>query len=249
MNIFEKISLLIIVFILFICILILIIASKQEKIYKFKYPLLQDISNLQKIRQNNLEKISFEGSEQLYNISLNSVWSLKTHPYWTPLEPQILPFLSFSHKKDNNILQLGKVPDLGFEKYIEEGNTKLLINSILRSKKKNEIRSYTKGSKIHSPDIVDNILRVTKEHPYITFIAPIHPSPDWFIGVSNIQLYFPQTGWVEEIKIPVQIYDAGTDDGIDFTSNNINTKSSAGIQYLTIPSTLPIAYLTIRQAK
>lgn len=49
------------------------------------------------------------------------------------------------------------------------------------------------------------------------------PSPDWFTGITNVNLY-EDNRWVKERTIEAYAYDAGTDDGIEYTSKNKETK-------------------------
>ena len=53
----------------------------------------------------------------------------------------------------------------------------------------------------------------------------IAPSPDWFVSINSLNLRnASNTAWKDSFTIDVFIYDAGTDDGTDYTSaNNPNT--------------------------
>ena len=49
----------------------------------------------------------------------------------------------------------------------------------------------------------------------------IFPSPDWFLGISNVDMCDPITGeWREEYSRNLLPYDSGTDDGTSFESPN-----------------------------
>ena len=47
----------------------------------------------------------------------------------------------------------------------------------------------------------------------------VAPSPDWFVGVSGLPL-FENGQWVEERRIDLVPWDAGTDSGTTFESRN-----------------------------
>ena len=49
------------------------------------------------------------------------------------------------------------------------------------------------------------------------------PSPDWFVGVSNVSLC-AGGDWVEELRLAGTVYDAGTDNGLTFTAPNWETQ-------------------------
>ena len=48
----------------------------------------------------------------------------------------------------------------------------------------------------------------------------IYPSPDWFVGISGFELCLANGSWVEEKKINLYPYDAGTDSGPTYISPN-----------------------------
>ena len=49
----------------------------------------------------------------------------------------------------------------------------------------------------------------------------IFPSPDWFLGISNVDMCDPMTGeWRENLTRNLFPYDSGTDDGTSFESDN-----------------------------
>jgi metal-dependent HD superfamily phosphatase/phosphodiesterase len=49
----------------------------------------------------------------------------------------------------------------------------------------------------------------------------IAPSPDWFIGIRDVNLYAGNT-WVNKLEFDLKLYDSGTDTGVRFDSNNAN---------------------------
>ena len=51
----------------------------------------------------------------------------------------------------------------------------------------------------------------------------IAPSPDWFVGVEDVNLINSNNEWIEETEIFLESYDAGTDSGTTFTSPDMNT--------------------------
>ncbi len=49
------------------------------------------------------------------------------------------------------------------------------------------------------------------------------PSPDWFVGLHNFQLY-DGSNFIGDITVDAVLYDAGTDSGVSYTSGNIDTQ-------------------------
>ncbi|XP_042888720.1 uncharacterized protein LOC122264087 [Penaeus japonicus] len=60
---------------------------------------------------------------------------------------------------------------------------------------------------------------VDGNHSRISLASKIVPSPDWFVGVDSFELC-EGGNWVDNVKIQVDPLDAGTDNGLTFTSPN-----------------------------
>ena len=69
---------------------------------------------------------------------------------------------------------------------------------------------------------------VTKEHPAITLVTMVGPSPDWFLGCDAFPLL--QNGvWIDSVTIPLVVWDAGTDGGDNFASFNEDLNPHPGL--------------------
>lgn len=72
--------------------------------------------------------------------------------------------------------------------------------------------------------------QVDASHPYVSLIAQIYPSPDWFIGVQDFDLCNRTGGdWFVRKRKTLFPYDAGTKSGSSFYSGNNSTPSSKNI--------------------
>lgn len=61
-------------------------------------------------------------------------------------------------------------------------------------------------------------VNVDCKHPFITGLAMIAPSPDWFVQISNVNMYSRRFRKFRHHRFGYLIaYDAGTDDGREFT--------------------------------
>ena len=86
------------------------------------------------------------------------------------------------------------------------------------------------------PQRTSNVVEfnVDSVRPLVSVIAKISPSPDWFIGVHDLDLCNRTNGkWVDTRQVkPVYPYDAGTDNGREFTSSE-DRPSSADISRIS----------------
>ena len=57
--------------------------------------------------------------------------------------------------------------------------------------------------------------------PCVSFAQAILPSPDWFVGFAGVCAVDAETGeWLDEVRFSSAAFDAGTDDGDDYTSED-----------------------------
>ena len=70
---------------------------------------------------------------------------------------------------------------------------------------------------------------MTETFHLITLVSMIAPSPDWFMAINSLDLRNAEnTAWKSSFSVDVFVYDAGTDDGPNYTSPN-NANSPVGI--------------------
>jgi hypothetical protein len=65
----------------------------------------------------------------------------------------------------------------------------------------------------------------------VSFASMLGPTPDWFVGVNNINLY-ANNRWIADTTINLYVYDAGTEDGDIFGYNNPATTPQQNIHLL-----------------
>ena len=67
-------------------------------------------------------------------------------------------------------------------------------------------------------------IELTAAHPLVTLTSMIGPSPDWFVGVSGLSLLDDEQAWRAERRVALFPYDAGTEDGTEFSLSNPDTR-------------------------
>ena len=72
-------------------------------------------------------------------------------------------------------------------------------------------------------------VEVTTDHPLVTLLSMIGPSPDWFVGVSGLSLQDDSGHWVDRHVLDLYPYDAGTEEGAEFSLNNPATSPQVAI--------------------
>jgi len=68
-----------------------------------------------------------------------------------------------------------------------------------------------------SPGMVTESFTITESYPLVTLVSMLAPSPDWFVGVTRLNLR--ENGeWVPVKVVDLLVHDAGTDSGISYGS-------------------------------
>ena len=88
---------------------------------------------------------------------------------------------------------------------------------------------------------------LTTEHPRLTLLTMVAPSPDWFVGVSGLPLLNSDGHWLRSHEVHLYPWDAGTEDGSEFSLDNLATTPQGTIESIRGTgkfSTEPIASLS-----
>lgn len=86
-----------------------------------------------------------------------------------------------------------------------------------------DIRTIIKARGIAYPNIngrTNAAFRVDAHHHLVSLVSQIDPSPDWFVGVSGLELCLLNCSWVESRVIDLFPWDAGTDSAPSYESPN-----------------------------
>jgi hypothetical protein len=164
-----------------------------------------------------------------YNIEFVADWSTTTHPDNYPGGAHFSPFVTYSHngEVEAQIYQTGQEASSGVEDMAETGSTGILnqeINMLINS---NLAFQKTQGNLFNSPGTDSAELEFTQDYSYLTFVSMIAPSPDWFVSVTTN--LFNGNDWIDAVELELITYDAGSDSGETFTSQNIDTQPKESI--------------------
>jgi hypothetical protein len=134
----------------------------------------------------------------------------------------------------------------------ETGGTTILRNEI--SAAGSQVRDTLSGAGLGvSPgQVTISAFTVSHSHPLVTLVSMIAPSPDWFVGVHGLPLVDDQGKWRDEVIVILYPYDAGSDDGVDYTAADVEPVTHHPITRISgqFPfSSEPIGTFTFRRVK
>ncbi|EFA01634.1 spondin-1 [Tribolium castaneum] len=162
--------------------------------------------------------------EAKYEIAFQGMWTRNTHPkdypsnMWTT---KLGDVIGASHKFGKAFWNYSEVASDGLKLLAEEGDTSLLENELKEMVKTDDIRTIIKARELPYPNITGTsytVFRVDKDNHLISLVSKITPSPDWIVGVANLELCLQNCSWVQSRNLNLYPWDVGTDDGTTYQS-------------------------------
>ena len=191
---------------------------------RFEMPLHTVVLNGESVMLDSFIAIPFLPDEKgEYSITFESSWSAETHPLDFPGNPHFSPIIGAYHREDFVFWEEGGLATPGIKELAETGRRVLFTEEILAVVDTDDANVLLWGGGIPvSPGSVTITFTAHRDFHYVSLASMIAPSPDWFTGVSGLNL-FEGDDWSERIEIDLYLYDAGTDSGLTYTASNAAT--------------------------
>ncbi len=164
------------------------------------------------------------GNTARYTVTFNALWSAATHPTNIPSNPHFSRLIGATHNEVVSFWKPGGFATAGIESMAETGGISLLTDEIENAISTGNACSVITGSGVNpSPGSVSVTFTVGSDRPLVTLTTMVAPSPDWFLGVQGLSLVDENGDWVSDLTVDLFVYDAGTDSGVSFTSEDNDT--------------------------
>jgi hypothetical protein len=160
-------------------------------------------------------------NEATYEVTFNLNWNETNFPTDYPENAHFSRLVGWSHSETASYLNVGTESTEGIRLMAEGGYTSPMDEEINVLIDQGEGLDLFVGNNLSSG--VGEIkleVKVTKDFPSITLATMMAPSPDWFIASINQSMLNENDDFTEIMVIQAEVYDAGTDDGLTFTSLN-----------------------------
>lgn len=154
-----------------------------------------------------------------YQVTFTSAWLPDAYPAGYPSTAHFSPLLGAAHASHLSFWAPGRSASAGIQAMAERGTTSPLYSefSVLDS----DPSSFGSGT-FEAPWLDSVTLTLTAARPLVTLVTMLAPSPDWFVGLHDVDIRvngtFPNRAVVE-----APAYDAGTDSGATYTAANLAT--------------------------
>ena len=202
-----------------------------------------------------------------YSLNFTGLWSPETHPRDFPTQRYIVHWSNIvgaSHDKFYSPWKYGEYASRGVKEVCEFGYPSTMEKEI--QQQTGHVRTIVKTPPIwwREPHGVKGFLEarfsVDKDRHLFTFLTMLGPSPDWCVGISNLDLCSSNCTWKNEVNLELLPWDAGTDDGISYMSKNAKSEPQQRIHNITnnfpnnaaspfygVAPVPPLARLTLRR--
>lgn len=171
-----------------------------------------------------------------FRLTITSNWNQVDH-LSVPGSAHFSPVVVASHNSNYSVFAPGSKATSGFELVAEIGNASRLRREIRDEMRKGNVGDLvvTSNQFVLQEPVQTLDITVSKDHPYISLVSMIAPSPDWVIGIASTKLYTKEAGFCETIITKdLFAYDAGTEEG-DFGGNfSLNNSATSPIESLSL---------------
>lgn len=170
-----------------------------------------------------------------YVVQFDTAWSQSTHPQDFPSNPHFSGLIGATHDARVRFWVPGQNASDGIRQMAERGSKSPLSDEIESAINAGSAKFLLSGGGIaNSPGGVSLEFMVSREHPLVSLVSMLAPSPDWFVGVRDLSLVDTAKGqWVDELTAPLFPWDAGTDSGATYASADLETRPRGVITSLT----------------
>ena len=186
-------------------------------------------------------------SEAIYSVTIRGSWTTAVTSGGLPSGAHFTRLIGGVHNAGVTFLREGGRATAGVEFMAELGGTSTLANEV-RAAEPNALAVLQGSGNIRptGSSTIDSVT-LTTDHPRVTLLTMIAPSPDWFVGVSGLSLLDAQAEWRASLTVNLYPWDAGTEEGTEFSLSNPATSPQGvitSLQGMDKFSNEPIATLT-----
>ncbi len=170
-----------------------------------------------------------------YRLAFKTTWSKITHPQDFPENPHFSGLIGATHKQGVRLWNEGELATPGIEAVAEDGVKGPLdmeIDTLIAGG--GACANISGGGVSPSPGMRTVDFTISPDCTYVSLVSMIAPSPDWFVGVSGVDLN-DNGEWVDEVVVELLPYDAGTDLGSTYASPDEPAENPIPIHEIDYP--------------
>ena len=160
-------------------------------------------------------------SEATYSVTFQGTWTTAVTPGGVPSGAHFTTLIGGVHNAGVTFLREGGMASAGVELMAELGGTGTLANEVRAAGPNALTVLQGRGGSIGpTGSSTINTVTLTTDHPRVTLLTMVAPSPDWFVGVFGLSLLDEQGDWLPSLVVNLYPWDAGTEEGTEFSLSN-----------------------------
>ena len=158
-----------------------------------------------------------------YLIRFQGMWSNDTLPRQFPPKARFSHLTGGSHSSNYTLWRPGdRVVAKSVIDLVSKGQNKGLKKAMKKDKRVLHVVALKgKSGARRTKRQID----LDASHTFVSLMGKITPSPDWFIGVSHVNLCNNVTGWVTKHSVDLFPYDAGLNSQVTFVKSRTSMSS------------------------
>ncbi|VVD03423.1 unnamed protein product [Leptidea sinapis] len=151
--------------------------------------------------------------EAKYEVTFEGLWSRNIHPRDFPPETERAHFsdvIGASHTAQYRVWQEGRTATAGLKRLADDGSATTLEKEL--KSESEHIRTIIKARGITWQQVSGGgipstfaVFRVDAKHHLVSLASKLAPSPDWFVGVSALELCNSNCTWTQSAILPLPI--------------------------------------------
>ena len=159
-------------------------------------------------------------STAVYTVEFRGGWTAAVTADGVPSGAHFSRLIAAVHNAGVTFVESGAAASPGVESMAEIGGTSILRSEVT-SAGPNALGVVRGDTSSIGPTATNSLtLTLTTGHPLVTLVTMIAPSPDWFVGVSGLSLLDPGGNWLSSHEVRLYPWDAGTENGDEFSLSN-----------------------------
>ena len=166
-----------------------------------------------------------------YTVTFQGNWNAQSTPPGAPPGAHFTTLIGAVHNSQKTFWRPGGMATPGVERVAEFGATSGFSNELAAAG--NNVKTIIRwGIGGGGGATVTRTVEFSKNHPLFTILSMLGPSPDWFVGLSSYSLLDGNGNWRPSHSVDLFAYDAGTEDGTEWSLNNPDTNPQGVISSL-----------------
>ena len=165
-----------------------------------------------------------------YELTFTATWTAGTHPSGFPSNPHFSGMIGGTHNDAVQFWSTGETASDGIKQMAEFGAQGTLRSEIEQAIRASNADAVISASVFNSPGNEQITFEIRPPWNLVTVTSMLAPSPDWFVGVSGLNLLDENRNWIDVLEVELFVYDAGTDSGPNYTSPDQATNPREAIR-------------------